>query len=52
MQRLILLINSNVENAVSASLIGMFYGPMFPGCLELANDILPVGVRLQSMAIM
>ncbi|KAJ7107645.1 major facilitator superfamily domain-containing protein [Mycena crocata] len=52
MQLCIWLINSTVENAVSASLIGVFYGPLFPVCLELANDLLPVEVSMVSMAIM
>ncbi|KAJ6519608.1 major facilitator superfamily domain-containing protein [Mycena sanguinolenta] len=51
MQILIWLVNSNIENAVSASLIGLFFGPVFPACLELANDILPAEVSMISMAI-
>ncbi|KAJ7275256.1 major facilitator superfamily domain-containing protein [Mycena haematopus] len=52
MQLLIWLINSDIENAVSASLIGAFFGPVFPACLELANDLLPAEVSMISMAIM
>ncbi|KAF7339651.1 MFS domain-containing protein [Mycena sanguinolenta] len=33
------------------SLIGLFFGPVFPACLELANDILPAEVSMISMAI-
>ncbi|KAJ7786087.1 major facilitator superfamily domain-containing protein [Mycena metata] len=51
MQLLIWLYNSNIENAVSASLIGLFFGPIFPACLELANDLLPVELKMLSMAI-
>ncbi|KAJ7042461.1 major facilitator superfamily domain-containing protein [Mycena alexandri] len=51
MQLLIWLYNSNVENAVSASLIGVFFGPIFPACLELTNDLLPVELNMLSMAI-
>ncbi|KAJ7655038.1 hypothetical protein DFH06DRAFT_1413366 [Mycena polygramma] len=51
MHVLIWFINSNLENAVSASLIGLFFGPTFPACLELATDLLPAEVHMISMAI-
>jgi fucose permease len=51
MQLLMWLINSNIENAVSASLIGAFFGPVFPACLELANDLLPAEASMIAMAI-
>lgn len=52
MQILILVVNSNVENAFSTGMIGLFYGPVFPGCLAQANDILPSEIRMISMALM
>ncbi|KAJ6574889.1 major facilitator superfamily domain-containing protein [Mycena capillaripes] len=51
MQLLIWFINSNLENAVSASVIGLLFGPVFPACLELVNDLLPVELNMISMAI-
>ncbi|KAJ7783550.1 major facilitator superfamily domain-containing protein [Mycena maculata] len=51
MQLFIWFIDSNIENAVSCSLIGVFFGPMWPAILELTNDLLPVEVKLISMAI-
>ncbi|KAJ7431806.1 major facilitator superfamily domain-containing protein [Mycena galericulata] len=51
MQLLIWFIDSNIENAVSCSLIGLFFGPLWPAILELTNDLLPVEVSLISMAI-
>ncbi|KAF7320243.1 MFS domain-containing protein [Mycena kentingensis (nom. inval.)] len=51
MHLLIWFINSTVENGFSASIIGLVWGPIFPACLELANDLLPVELNLYSMAI-
>ncbi|KAJ7071235.1 hypothetical protein C8F01DRAFT_1362977 [Mycena amicta] len=51
MQLLMWFIKSTIENGVSASLIGIFYGPIFPVILEVANDLLPVEVHMISMAI-
>lgn len=52
MQLQIWFVNSNIQNALATSIIGMVYGPVFPACLSLANDILPSEVRLVSMALM
>lgn len=52
MQLQIWFVNSNVENAIATSVIGLVYGPVFPACLTLANDILPPEVRMVSMAFM
>ncbi|KDQ54735.1 hypothetical protein JAAARDRAFT_692970, partial [Jaapia argillacea MUCL 33604] len=52
MNILIWFINSTVENALSTSIIGLVYGPIFPGTLGLSNDILPEDVHMISMAIM
>ncbi|KAG5648169.1 hypothetical protein DXG03_006124 [Asterophora parasitica] len=38
-------------NAVSASVVGVLYGPLFPGILRLATDILPSEVHMISMGI-
>ncbi|KAJ8702917.1 hypothetical protein PTI98_001589 [Pleurotus ostreatus] len=51
MQLLIWFVNSNAGNAFSASMIGVVYGPMFPACLALANDLLPHEVHMVSMGI-
>jgi len=52
MQLQIWFVNSNAQNAFATSVIGMVYGPVFPACLSLANDLLPSEVRLVSMGIM
>ncbi|KAF4605454.1 hypothetical protein EYR40_004238 [Pleurotus pulmonarius] len=51
MQLLIWFVNSNAGNAFSASMIGVVYGPIFPACLALANDLLPHEVHMVSMGI-
>ncbi|KAF8971543.1 major facilitator superfamily domain-containing protein [Flammula alnicola] len=51
MQILIWTVNSNIENAFSTSIVGLVYGPVFPACLALANDILPSEIRMVSMAL-
>ncbi|KAF7306729.1 MFS domain-containing protein [Mycena indigotica] len=48
---LIWFIDSIIENGASVGLIGLFFGPIFPALLELANDLLPAEVHLVSMAI-
>jgi hypothetical protein len=52
MNLLVWFVNSNVENAVSTSIIGFVYGPIFPATLALANDLLPPEVHMVSMALM
>lgn len=51
MHLFIWFIDSTIENAVSAALIGAVFGPVFPACLELANDLLPAEVNMISMGI-
>lgn len=46
------LVKSNVENAAATSLIGLLYGPIFPACLSMANDVLPAEVHMVAMALM
>ncbi|KAJ7225733.1 major facilitator superfamily domain-containing protein, partial [Mycena pura] len=48
---LLWFIHSIPENALFVSLIGLLFGPIFPACLELGNDLLPVEVNMISMAI-
>ena len=52
MQLLIWFVNSNVENAFSTGLIGALFGPIFPACLTMANELLPANVHMSSMTIM
>jgi fucose permease len=52
MQLLIWLVNSNVENSFSTAVVGFVSGPLFPGTLRMANDVLPQDVHMISMAIM
>lgn len=48
----IMLVHSAAENAGAASFIGLLYGPIFPGCLGLAIDVLPATVHMVAMALM
>jgi fucose permease len=52
MQLLIWFVNSNVANAFSTGVVGFVSGPLFPGTLGMASDVLPPDVHLVSMAIM
>lgn len=52
MQLLIWFVDSNIQNSVSASIFGALYGPIFPACLSMANDLLPSKVHMVSMTIM
>ncbi|KAF8203265.1 MFS general substrate transporter [Pholiota molesta] len=45
------LVKSTVENAVATSLIGLLYGPIFPGCLSMATEVLPAEVHMVAMAL-
>ena len=51
MQLLIWFVNSNIENAFSTAIIGTVYGPMFPACLTMANELLPPNVHMVSMTL-
>ncbi|KAF7310724.1 MFS domain-containing protein [Mycena chlorophos] len=51
MQVLMWLVKSTVANAVSVSIIGLCFAPVFPSSLELANDLLPVEVHMIAMGI-
>lgn len=49
---LIWFVDSTIENALSSAVVGLMYGPIFPGTLGLCNDILPRDVHMVSMAIL
>ncbi|KAG0702706.1 major facilitator superfamily domain-containing protein, partial [Suillus ampliporus] len=49
---LIWFVDSTVENALSSAVVGLMYGPIFPGTLGLCNDVLPRDVHMVSMAIL
>ncbi|KAF9535544.1 major facilitator superfamily domain-containing protein [Crepidotus variabilis] len=51
MQITIWRVNSNIQNALAASIIGLLYGPVWPAILTLTTDILPPHVHMASMAI-
>ena len=52
MNMLIWFVNSTTENAVSAAVVGLTFGPIFAGTLGLCNDVLPKEVHMVSMAIL
>jgi hypothetical protein len=39
-------------NGAALSIVGLFYGPIWPATLNWANDMLPQEVRMVTMAIM
>ncbi|KAG2154538.1 major facilitator superfamily domain-containing protein, partial [Suillus clintonianus] len=49
---LIWFVNSTIENALSSAVVGLMFGPIFPGTLGLCNDVLPRDVHMVSMAIL
>ena len=49
---LIWVVNSNLGNAICIASIGLMLGPVFPATLTLANEVLPMDVRMVSMALM
>ncbi|KAJ2920395.1 hypothetical protein MD484_g112, partial [Candolleomyces efflorescens] len=51
MQFLIWFVRSVVVDSVALAVIGLLYGPLFPACLSVANDILPQEIRMVSMAL-
>ncbi|KAF9525201.1 major facilitator superfamily domain-containing protein [Crepidotus variabilis] len=51
MQITIWKINSEIQNSLAASIIGVLYGPIWPALLTLTTDILPPQVYMASMAI-
>ena len=52
MQLLILFLKSATQDAIYTGFIGLFYGPVFPAALGMANDILPGEVHMVAMALM
>ncbi|RDX56109.1 MFS general substrate transporter [Lentinus brumalis] len=51
MHLLIWFIPSCIENAVSAAVVGLVYGPIYPANIGIARDMLPAEVHLVSLAI-
>jgi hypothetical protein len=52
MQLLIWFLKSATQDGIYTSFIGLFYGPVFPAALGMANDILPGEVHMVVMALM
>ncbi|KLO20535.1 MFS general substrate transporter [Schizopora paradoxa] len=52
MNLLILFVRSVVENAISAAVVGLVFGPMFPSALVLASDILPEEIHVISLNLL
>ncbi len=52
MNLLILLVQSVIENAISAAIVGLVLGPMFPSTLVLATDILPEEIHVISLNLL
>ncbi|RPD81762.1 MFS general substrate transporter [Lentinus tigrinus ALCF2SS1-7] len=51
MHLLIWFVPSFIENAVSAAVVGLVYGPIYPANISIARDLLPAEVHLVSLAI-
>ncbi|KAI0762624.1 MFS general substrate transporter [Fomes fomentarius] len=51
MHLLIWFVPSCIENAVSAAVVGLVYGPIYPANIGIARDLLPTEVHLVSLAI-
>ncbi|KAF9451790.1 MFS general substrate transporter [Macrolepiota fuliginosa MF-IS2] len=51
LQILVWVVRSHVQNSIAAGFIGLFYGPVFPGALAMANDVLPEDVHMVVMAL-
>jgi fucose permease len=49
---IIWLVKSTIVDALAVSFVGVLYGPIFPACLAMANDILPEDVQMVAMALM
>lgn len=52
MQIIIWFVNSAIVNGVATAIVGVVYGPLFPGTLALANDVLPPQVHMINMALL
>jgi len=52
LQVLVWVVKSNVQNSITTAFIGLLYGPIFPGILGIANDVLPGEVHMVAMALM
>lgn len=52
LQVLVWVVHSYTQNSIAAGFIGLFYGPVFPAALAMANDVLPEEVHMVVMALM
>ena len=52
MHLLIWFVDSFVENAFSVAVVGLAYGPIFPGNMGQASEVYPEDLRMIGMAIM
>jgi fucose permease len=52
MHLLIRFIPSVVANAVSVSMVGLAFGPLFPSAMNMLSDILPAEQHLVGMALL
>ena len=52
MNILVCFVKNAVANAVCMSIIGSMSGPVFPGLLALANEVLPNEIHMISMAML
>ena len=52
MHLLIWFVDSLVENAFSVAVVGLAYGPIFPGNMGQASEVYPEDLRMIGMAIM
>lgn len=52
MHLFIWFIDSSVQNAISTAIIGLVYGPIFPGMLSLLAELLPKRIHMVGMSVM
>jgi fucose permease len=52
LQVLVWVVRSHVQNSIATAFIGLFYGPIVPAALAIANDVLPRDVQMVAMALM
>jgi hypothetical protein len=52
LQVLVWVVRSQVQNSIATAFIGLFYGPVVPAALAIANDVLPADVQMVAMALM
>lgn len=52
MHLLIWFVASFIENAFSVAVVGLAYGPIFPGNMGQASEVFPEDLRMIGMAVM